>query len=150
MYDEESAALFHQWELEQQQSGANGMKINEMIPSKFLKKEDVGRGTLATIRSIEKVNVAVDGAEPEYKYAMSFDELDKPMVLNPTNIHLTAQVCNSEETEEWIGKSIVLYTDPTVTFGGKITGGIRVRAPKPGTKLPEKVTVPDFDDDIPF
>lgn len=126
------------------------MKINEMIPSKFLKKEDVGKGVLATIRSIDKVNVAIEGAEPEYKYAMSFNELDKPMVLNSTNIHLTAQICNSEDTEGWIGKPIVLYTDPNVSFAGKITGGIRVRAPRPGTKVPEKAAEPDFDDDIPF
>jgi len=33
----------------------------------------------------------------------------------------------------------VLYTDPTVAFAGKIIGGIRVRAPKPGAKLPSHI-----------
>lgn len=30
-------------------------------------------------------------------------------------------------TERWIGKSIVLYVDPSIQFGKKVTGGIRVR-----------------------
>ena len=37
--------------------------------------------------------------------------------------------------EDWIGKRITLYVDPTVTFGRETTGGIRVRPtpPKLGT-----------------
>jgi len=76
------------------------MNINEMIPSKFLKKEDVGRGVLATIHSIQKVNVAIEGVEPEYKYALVFNELEKPMVLNSTNIRLAAAIFASEDTDQ--------------------------------------------------
>jgi len=31
-------------------------------------------------------------------------------------------------TGEWVGKSLVLYCDPTVVYGGKEVGGIRIQA----------------------
>src|SRR3990167_9597425 len=105
-------------------------RVGEMIESKFLKKEDVGgeRGMLVTISGVKQANVAMQGADPEMKGTWSFEELDKPMVLNSTNIHMCAKACGSEDTEDWMGKKIVLYEDPNVSFGGKLVGGIRVRA----------------------
>jgi hypothetical protein len=108
-------------------------KTSEMRESKFLKQSDVGNGVLWTIHGVERVNVAKEGAEPEYKWAMSFAESD---------------------TDEWTNKRIVLYTDPNVSYGGKVVGGIRVRAPKktaaaappPPAQVAEELT----DDDIPF
>lgn|SRR5512135_807199 len=111
-------------------------RTNEMLPSKYLKKEDVGEGVLGTIAKFEKVNVAVEGAEPEYKWSMSLKELDKPLVLNSTNIHIMETVFASDNTDDWIGKQIVLYNDPNVSFAGKMTGGIRLRAPKQKSDLP--------------
>ena len=126
-------------------------KISEMRESKFLKKEDVGRGVLATIAGCQQHNVAMEGAAPEQKWCLTFHELDKPLVLNSTNIQLCAQICQSEDTDHWIGKRIVLYTDPNVSYGGKLVGGIRVRAPKPSTAAPVVPEPPPItDDDIPF
>jgi hypothetical protein len=105
-------------------------KANEMLKSKFLKKEDVGVGVLATIRGVSEENVAIEGADPELKWAMTFNELDKPLVLNSTNIHAVVAITGSDDSEDWIGKQIVLYNDPNVSFAGKMTGGIRIRAPK--------------------
>jgi hypothetical protein len=125
-------------------------KISEMKESKFLKQNDVGNGALMTIAGCEKHNVAMAGADPEMKWCLEFAETDKPLVLNMTNMQLCAKALGSEDTDHWIGKRIVLYTDANVSYGGKIVGGIRVRAPKPGAKLPEPaVEVPD-DSDIPF
>jgi len=47
----------------------------------------------------------------------------------------------------------VLYVDPNVSYMGQVTGGIRIRAPKPGTQVPQQqasAKSDDFDDDIPF
>lgn len=123
------------------------MHINDMKESKYLKKEDVGDGILVTIKSLDNQNVAPDNQEPENKYLLHFVEDIKPFVLNWTNIQLIAKACESEDTDDWKGKKIVLYNDPSVSFGNKLTGGIRVRAPR--QKQPP-VTKPDFDDDIPF
>ncbi len=105
-------------------------KISEMRESKFLKKEDVGAGALMTIAGCDRYNVAKEGADEELKWCLTFHGHDKPLVLNSTNIQLCAQIFGSEDTDDWIGKQIVLYTDPTIMYAGKVVGGIRVRKPK--------------------
>ena len=127
-------------------------RISEMRESKFLKKEDVGTGMLVTIEDCRQFNVAKEGADPEMKWCLLFAEQDKPLVMNQTNLQICAQVCGSEDTDEWKNKRIVLYTDPNVTFGGKLVGGIRVRAPKKSAPPPKPVAPPVADDDesIPF
>lgn len=135
-------------------------RIGEMIESKFLKKEDVGeRGVLVTISGVEQKNVAMQGAEPDLKWTLIFEELDKPMVLNSTNIHMCAKACGSDDTDHWNGKKIVLYEDPNVSFGGKLVGGIRIRAPRtqaapavPTRRVAEQPTGGKFeiDSDVPF
>ena len=114
-------------------------KTSEMRESKFLKKEDVGTGALFTVESCEQHNVAKEGAEPELRWCLSFEESDKPLVLNSTNIQLCEGIFGADDTDDWTGKKIVLYADPTVAFKGKVVGGIRVRAPKGKAK---PVTVP--------
>lgn len=52
------------------------------------------------------------------------------MVLNATNGQIIAGIVKSEETDTWPGNKIVLYDDPNVSFAGKLTGGIRARAPR--------------------
>lgn len=124
--------------------------------------------------------MAKEGSEPEMKYCIIFEELDKPMVLNATNGQIIASITGSEDTDGWPGKKIVLYDDPNVSFGGKLVGGIRCRAPKnqpataPSTtkaspapahgmlgkpacrpfqaveQLPPASTEPTTDDDVPF
>lgn len=127
------------------------MRIGEMKESKFLKKEEVGRGALFTIRELHKENVAGENQEPDEKFVLFFDEAKKGLVLNWTNIQLIAQAVGSEETSDWIGKKIVLYEDPNVSFGGKLTGGIRCRAPRQDAIVSkEAVEPPPFDDGIPF
>ena len=133
-------------------------KTSEMRESKFLKKEDVGAGVLMTVESCVQHNVAMQGAEPEMKWCLSFAEADKPLVLNSTNIQLCERVFGSDDTDDWVGKKIVLYTDPNVSFAGKVIGGIRVRAPKkqainpvPPKHVPPPAPTTDLtDDDIPF
>lgn len=123
--------------------------INSMKSSKFLKRDDVGRGTLVTISTVREENVAKEGAPEELKWCAHFEELEKPMVLNWTNLQLIARIAKDEDSDNWPGTKIVLYDDPNVSFGTKIVGGIRVRAPKPGSvaSAPQE---PEEDDEIPF
>ena len=125
------------------------MKTSQMTSSKYLKQDDVGDGKLVTIKGFKRENVAQEGEPPEYKYIMGFEELEKPLVLNSTNIQLAERAMGSDETDEWIGKKLVLYVDPNVSYGGKIVGGIRVRAPKSSKAAPKPV-VDELADDIPF
>lgn len=116
------------------------MRLTEMLESKFMKKEDVEDPVLLTIAAFKKINVAKDGADPELKWGISFQESDKPLIANSTNLQLIAKICQSTESDDWIGQQVVLYHDPNVTFGGKLVGGIRIRAPKTKRKSAELET----------
>lgn len=111
-------------------------KTSQMIESKFLKKEDVETPRLLTVEGCAQHNVAKQGAEPEMKWCLSFEEEDKPLVLNSTNIQLCQRIFGSDDTDDWTGKRLVLFADPNVSYGGKLVGGIRVRAPKKSAPAP--------------
>jgi len=131
-------------------------KIHEMLEKKFLKKEDVGTALLVTIKDVTQENVARQGAEPEMKWCLTFYETEKPLVLNSTNIQLLHNIFGSDDTDTWLRQRVVLYTDPNVSYQGKVVGGVRVRKPKAGAQLPPPPVAagggrePGEDDDIPF
>ena len=126
-------------------------KIGEMIESKYLKQSDVDGEVEVTIVKVGQVNVAREDQQPEMKWAIRFEEFKKPMVLNSTNIQLLAQACASEDTDDWIGKKVMIYADPNVSFGGKLVGGLRVKLPiKKKTMRPAGGKFDDLEDDIPW
>jgi hypothetical protein len=104
--------------------------ISALKDRKFLKKEDCGAGILVTIKQCYEENVAKEGAPPEMKWCLSFFEQEKPMVLNSTNAQIIASVIGSEDTDHWTNEKIVLFSDMSITFQGKLVGGIRARAPR--------------------
>jgi hypothetical protein len=131
------------------------MNLSDLKSSKFLKRDDVGQGALVTIRSLSQMNVAKEGADPEMKTVLHFDELDKPLVLNSTNGQIIAQItrCENDIERGWIGHKVVLYDDPNVSFSGKLVGGIRIRAPRVAKPAPAPVpapSLPDNSDGLPF
>lgn len=128
-------------------------KISELRESNFLGKDDVGKGLLVTITGCVAKNVSMEGAPAASKWCLTFQEQEKPLVLNSTNAQMCAQICGSDDTDHWKGHRIVLYVDPNVSYQGKLVGGIRVRKPKPTAPPPPPppVATGDFDDsDIPF
>lgn len=103
-------------------------KIGDMLESKYLKQSDVDQDYIVTVESLAHVNVAPkDADQDEMKWTIHFAEFDKPMVLNSTNIQLLAKACGSDETDDWIGKQVIVYTDPNVSYGGKLVGGLRIK-----------------------
>jgi hypothetical protein len=110
--------------------------INDLKQSNFLTQKDVDPPVLVTIQSCKQVNVAKEGADPEYRWALTFNELEKPMTLNLTNGQIIAAMIGSEEINDAVGHKIVLYRDPNIMFAGKLVGGIRCRAPKTQSNQP--------------
>lgn len=106
------------------------MHISGLKQSNFLTRADVGRGMLVTIKECHQENVAKQGAPEELRWCLTFDEAEKPLVLNSTNGQIIASITGQDDTDNWTGHKIVLYDDPNVSFGGKLVGGIRVRAPR--------------------
>jgi hypothetical protein len=113
--------------------------ISELRESRFLKKEDCGQGILCTVKSVEHLNVSKEGAPAEMKWCLLVEEQEKPLVLNSTNGQIIAQITGSEDTDAWKGHKIVLYHDPSISFSGKLVGGIRVRAPRNQPAKPKPV-----------
>jgi hypothetical protein len=133
-------------------------RVNDMIESKYLKQGDVPDPLIVTVSKIGKVNIAKEGDPPEEKWAVRFREFQKPMLLNSTNIKLLEKACGSDETDDWIGKEVIVYTDDSVSFGGQVVGGLRIRkqqqAPqrKAATQAPPEDDgrpLADMDDDLP-
>lgn len=99
-------------------------KITELLPSggRFMTKDDVPDPRKFTIRAFDWVELDDD----ELKPMVIFKELDKPMVLNRTNLELLAQ-CVGDDTDAAIGKVITVWHDPTVMMSGKRVGGLRIK-----------------------
>lgn len=130
-------------------------KISEMIESKYLKQSDVPDPVIVTVGKVGKINIAKEGDEPEHKWAVRFKEFNKPMLLNSTNIKLLEKACGSDDTDDWMGKEVIVYTDDSVSFGGQVVGGLRIRkqqtAPtRKAAKQDDGAALADMDDDIPF
>lgn len=130
--------------------------INEMMPSKYLKISDVPDPVIVTVAGVKKVNIAQEDKEPEYKWGIKFNEFSKPMILNKTNMTVAAVVFRSNQTEDWVGKEIILFNDESVSYAGQITGGLRFRgqdkAPvRAATSLADAPSDADgFVDDVPW
>ncbi len=131
------------------------MHISALKQSKFLARADVNPPILVTIKALHQENVAKEGEPAEMKYVLAFTDCAKPLVVNSTNAAIIAQILKSEETDDWLGKQIVLFDDPNVSFGGKLVGGIRVRAPRvkagaqPVKPAPAPVAPTEAEDDDP-
>lgn len=106
------------------------MKITELTSSKFLKGSDFEEPALCTIKDVTKENVAKPNEPKKERGVMYFEEYEKGLVMNATNLKRAAAALGSEDTDDWLGKKIVVYYDENVEFGGDIVGGVRLRAPK--------------------
>lgn len=137
------------------------MLVTELLSS-YLTKEDFPRPALGTIAKLTQETLKNEDGANETKWCMHFEEYDRGLLLNKTNIRLVASILGND-TNSWMGRQIVVYNDPTVAFGGRVVGGIRLRAPKSQAAAPANPTpapaVPapapagafdDMTDDIPY
>ena len=135
----------------------NNLNFDQLVPtnSKYLAKNDVGDdGLVLTIKGFKTETIEGDHGD-EQKVIMYFVEDIKPMVLNRTNSQLVGIATGATSAGEARGKQVVVYNDPSISFGGKVTGGIRIKkiagAPR---VIPQKPAVEnfdaDFENDVPF
>lgn len=141
------------------------VKIGSAFPSNYLKHEDLnGRHVAVTIERVV-VETVGQGEDKETKPVLYFRNGSKGMTLNKTNAETITELLGTDETDEWIGKRVVLYHDKNVMFGGKKVGGIRIMAapqgsgngarpaPPPPPPPPLEEVVDGFqatDEDVPF
>lgn len=135
------------------------MNIKSAFPSELLKAADLNKAVMVTI-----ADVTVEKIGDDEKPVLHFKGTNKRLALNKTNAAIIAEVLQSDETDDWIGRKIQLY--PTKTeYQGKRVPCIRVsdqlpaqqqarpQAPPPQPDPePEQDSAPFHatDDDVPF
>ena len=123
---------------------------------KYLKSDSLSEeGTIHKVLSCTEEQLKADDGQMERKWMLTLSGL-KPLILNATNTRRCVAAFGTAETDDWVGQEIIAYCDPTIEFGGKIIGGVRLRpVPK---KQPAKAKVAPVasgnitngDDSIPF
>jgi hypothetical protein len=99
--------------------------------SPWLAGEDlVGLGDVPC--EIEQVliydEVMFDGGRKEKNVpTLKFKDRQKQLVLRTSANRKVLVRMHGSNTKAWLGKLIHLYFDPTVKFGGKEVGGIRIK-----------------------
>lgn len=112
--------------------------LDEAYGSKYLGVVDIGDRKIRTkIVRVTKENVKVrDSDRLNKRFLIFFQNIDKPLVLNPTNKDTLVRAFGKEPAN-WLGATVGIYVDPTVKFGVKVTGGVRLRPlhpPAPAAK----------------
>jgi hypothetical protein len=135
------------------------VRVNEMILSKFLRKEDLDDELVVTIKTVRREDMPGDAGEQ--RWVLFFRELPRGLVLNTTTIRVLEKAYG-QDSEDWSGKKVTLYVDPNVSFKGQIVGGLRLRPfkrpPPSATSAPPATQTPlapaaataEFDDEIPM
>lgn len=99
---------------------------------RFLRAEDISQPVVVTMErwSVERMGSAPAGSRVTEKLCLWFRGADRGLLLNRTNASALAEILDSPECDDWIGKRVELFVDETVANpSGTNTGGIRVRAP---------------------
>jgi hypothetical protein len=95
------------------------MKQNDAFPSNYIKAADIEDGEELQV-TIAKVTIEglkrQDGTE-EQKPVVHFTDSDKQLVLNKTNFERIVAATGQEDTDNWAGKKITLYTEIVDAFG---------------------------------
>lgn len=105
------------------------MDIDKLVPtnSKFLTKDDVGEeGKNLTIAGFDQTEIKSDNGT-ETKAIVHWRENFKPMVLNKENATRLKMIFKTSNTDQMIGGVVNVHNDPFIQFGGRQTGGVRIR-----------------------
>lgn len=104
--------------------------INDLMPSRFLKKENVIPDVQVTIAQVLRENIAKDNDPEDMKAVVYFKEFTQGLLLNIINKETLILIFGTDRIEDWIGKPITLFNDPSVSLNGKLVGGVRIRIPQ--------------------
>ena len=114
------------------------MKASDAFPSDYLKASDLeGKSVTVTIASVEMVEFGKD-REKESKLLIMFVGKKRGLIINKTNSRTISKVLGSDETDDWIGKRIIIEPRE-VEYGSEMVWAIRVSLKAPGT--PQQNTV---------
>jgi len=126
------------------------MKIGNMFSGSYLKASDLDGDEIKTIDSVSTVSLKDNQGQETHKPVLHFKGQDLGLVLNKTNAKAIARALGSDETDDWLGRKITLYTTE-VEFRGDWVDAIRVKPKAPKESEPTDSVSDDIsDDDMPF
>lgn len=105
--------------------------IDALAPGRYLKKAQLERPRLATIKTIRTENVAPENRQPSLKPVVYFQEFEEGVPAGAQTRESLKEALGTQEVTEMIGRKVVIYVNPDIMYGGQRVGGIRFRAPKP-------------------
>lgn len=103
------------------------MKEHDVYPSQWLSAGDIPEGGLVV--TVRGVSLAEIGRDKESKPVLSFEELDKPLILNKTNWRNMSVLTKEDDSDNWASHKVELYAT-RVQFGGDEVDAVRIRQPK--------------------
>ncbi len=131
----------------------NDMPLDQAVPSKskYIAKEDCEPPILVQIAYMTQDDVEADGQVSSCA-VLHFNGDIKPLILNNTNKEMLKVLTGAQTVGQLRGKQVVLWVDPTIMFGRKMVGGVRIRAanPQPGAQAAYVPPDQDFDDSVPY
>ena len=122
-----------------------GLTMGKAFQSNYISKDDCP--LTAAIDSVGFATISGDDDTKERKvvihstdFPMLPDNTHKMFILNKSN-WINIEDAYGPDTDTWIGQRIELYVDPSIMYGGKRVGGVRVRIPSgvtiPSPNLPQ-------------
>jgi ubiquitin len=108
-----------------------------MFPSKYVKGEDLkNKSYTLTIHRVKPEEMRPQPNAPAVsKFVIYFKGAEKGVILSRTLAEQIAEVVGSDDTSDWPGKSVMIYTMP-MTVAGKDRIAIRARNPINGQSDP--------------
>src|SRR5262249_30984027 len=109
--------------------------LDAAYSSRFLGVVDFGNKKIRTkIAKVRKEEVKDrDSGKLKKRFLVWFDHIDKCLVLNPTNKNILVAALGKNPAA-WKGADIGILVDPSVTYAGRPTGGVRLRVLLPPAK----------------
>lgn len=100
--------------------------------SKYLKHQELdGQDWVVTIDRVERHEMKSRDGKQEKKFVLFFREHEKGMILNATNMNTLYKLFNSDDSDDWAGKRIAIYTKEDIEMGGELVPGLRIRPKHP-------------------
>lgn len=107
--------------------------------SNYMTGDDARKPLLLHIENVTEESIGNDTKAKLVVYARVDETGDEVKIaLNKTNIDKLIEIFNDDETDNWIGLSVVVYRDPNVMFQNKKVGGLAFRTPKNGVNSKTK------------
>jgi hypothetical protein len=98
------------------------MDATRLCPAPHIEAAELKGDTPVTIKGVKFAQV---GEEKVERGVVVFDEFDRGLVLNRTNLKRIIAL-HGNDTDDWVGKKITLYPSET-DFAGRTVPCIRVR-----------------------